>query len=262
MNKQINKPIFPTQLTNLSTVFCSFCLFVGKGGGEGRYCVLLGKNICLKQVMTSPELKRVLPVILTSKLYSYISNPDCLYFQWLRSGLIGCAFEYSGSDDQLKQFDTYTAALNSWCNEQQMSSVQQVPVCGQSVCVRHTDTGQWRRAQVTRLSDRYESPILLLSHSILLNGIYMYIVYYIVINYQCSTEWFSIECLKTKKPMKVIIPANHKGSSYMYLMQSMGKWVLASLNWFCYTFTWMKKWCMFFKPIRYCRAVGVLMARN
>lgn len=46
-------------------------------------------------------------------------------------------------------------ALNSWCNEQQMLGVQQVPVYGQSVCVRHTDTDQWRRAQVTRLSDRY-----------------------------------------------------------------------------------------------------------
>lgn len=60
-------------------------------------------------------------------------------------------------------------ALNSWCNEQQMSSVQQVPVYGQSVCVRHTDTDQWRRAQVTRLSDRYvESPVVLLQHSLLL----------------------------------------------------------------------------------------------
>ena len=85
------------------------------------------------------------------------------YFQQLRSGLIVCSFEFSGSDDQLKQFDTYMAALNSWCNEQQTSSVQQVPVCGQSVCVRHTDTGQWRRAQVTRLSDRYvKSPVPLL----------------------------------------------------------------------------------------------------
>lgn len=66
---------------------------------------------------------------------------------------VGHFWAQTGSDDQLKQFDTYMAALNSWCNEQQMSSVQQVPVCGQSVCVRHTDTGQWRRAQVTRLSD-------------------------------------------------------------------------------------------------------------
>ena len=50
-----------------------------------------------------------------------------------------------------------------------MSSVQQVPVYGQSVCVRHTDTDQWRRAQVTRLSDRYvESPVVLLQHSLLL----------------------------------------------------------------------------------------------
>ena len=74
-----------------------------------------------------------------------------------------CSSGFSGSADQLKQFDTYMTALNSWCDEQQMSSVQQVPMYGQSVCVRHTDTGQWRRAQVTRLSDRYvESPVPLL----------------------------------------------------------------------------------------------------
>ena len=79
-----------------------------------------------------------------------------------RSGLIVFSFEYLGSADQLKQFDTYMAALNSWCNEQQMLSVQQVPVCGQSVCVRHTDTGQWRRAQVTRLSDRFVEALILL----------------------------------------------------------------------------------------------------
>lgn len=83
-----------------------------------------------------------------------------------------CSFGFSGSADQLKQFDTYMTALNSWCNEQQMSSVQQVPVYGQSVCVRHTDTDQWRRAQVTRLSDRYvESPVVLL-HSFITAGLY------------------------------------------------------------------------------------------
>ena len=46
-------------------------------------------------------------------------------------------------------------ALNSWCNDQQQTGVQQVPVCGQPVCVQHTDTSQWRRAQVTRLSNKY-----------------------------------------------------------------------------------------------------------
>lgn len=58
-----------------------------------------------------------------------------------------------GSVDELKQFDTYMTALNSWCNEQQQSSVQQVPVYGQAVCVWHRDTSQWRRAQITRLSN-------------------------------------------------------------------------------------------------------------
>ena len=61
----------------------------------------------------------------------------------------------------LKQFDTYMAALNSWCNEQQRSSVEQVPGCGQPVCVRHTITGQWRRAQVTRpISNRSVESLL------------------------------------------------------------------------------------------------------
>lgn len=63
--------------------------------------------------------------------------------------------DFLGSLDELKQFDTYMLALNSWCNEQQQSSVQQIPVWGQPVCVKHRDTSQWRRAQVTRLSNEY-----------------------------------------------------------------------------------------------------------
>ena len=67
-----------------------------------------------------------------------------------------------GTLDELKQFDTYMVALNSWCAEQQQSGHPQVPVYGQSVCVRHKDTSQWRRAQVTRLSDKYEKALLVL----------------------------------------------------------------------------------------------------
>ena len=107
--------------------------------------------------------------------------------------LLVCSFEYSGSADQLKQFDTYMVALNSWCSEQQMSSVQQVPVYGQSVCVRHTDTGQWRRAQVTRLSDRYvESPVPCLWHSMLLSGIWYSLLYFNIVNDQQSGFQLSI----------------------------------------------------------------------
>lgn len=66
-----------------------------------------------------------------------------------------------GTSDELKQFDTYMTALNSWCNEQQRSSVEKIPTCGQAVCVFHSSTSQWRRGQVTRpISNRFVESFL------------------------------------------------------------------------------------------------------
>lgn len=81
-----------------------------------------------------------------------------------------------GSLDELKQFDTYMLALNLWCNEQQKSGDLQIPQFGQPVCVRHKDTSQWRRAQVTRLSNEY-------GHCVLLS-----LVYHVQVNYEGTNK--------------------------------------------------------------------------
>ena len=70
-------------------------------------------------------------------------------------------WDHIGSLDDLKDFDRYMLSLNLWCNEQQKSGDLQIPQFGQPVCVRHKDTSQWRRAQVTRLSDEYGHCVLL-----------------------------------------------------------------------------------------------------
>ena len=71
--------------------------------------------------------------------------------------LLPASIFFPGSPEELKQFDKYMDALNAWCYQQIQPLKAQhniMPVCGQPVCVKHTDTNQWRRAQVTRLSNR------------------------------------------------------------------------------------------------------------
>ncbi|XP_032230619.2 uncharacterized protein LOC5506343 isoform X2 [Nematostella vectensis] len=58
-----------------------------------------------------------------------------------------------GSASDLEHFDRYMYALNQWCDAQP-SGYNDMPLVGQVVCVKHPASGRWRRAEVTRLSQR------------------------------------------------------------------------------------------------------------